>query len=63
MNDNHEPIRTIQDVIAYLFEALRNMRTYPIDGDFEEGYERAFNDIMYHLMANASPKSTAAVDA
>jgi hypothetical protein len=40
-------------------EMRSNMRTYPIDGDFDEGYERAFNDIMYHLMANASPKTTA----
>jgi hypothetical protein len=59
MTENNQSIFNIQDVIAYLFEALRNMRSYPIEGDFEEGYERAFNDIMYHLMANASPKSTA----
>lgn len=48
-------IITVENVIEYLFASLRNMRPYPIEDDFQEGYERAFNDIMYHLLAITSP--------
>jgi hypothetical protein len=45
-------ISTVEDVIAYLFEALRNMRSYPLEDAFQEGYERAFNHVMYHVLAS-----------
>lgn len=51
LNDTDQPISSVDDVIAYLFEALRNMRDYPLEDEFQEGYERAYNDVMYHLIA------------
>jgi hypothetical protein len=50
-NNTDQQIATVDDVIAYLYDALRNMRDSPLEGDFEEGYERAFNNVMYHLLA------------
>jgi hypothetical protein len=44
---------TVEDVIAYLYDSLCNMRTYPLEDDFQVGYERAFNDVMYHLLESS----------
>ncbi len=49
--DTDHQIASVEDVIEYLFDALRNMRAFPLENDFQEGYERAFNDVMYHLLA------------
>jgi hypothetical protein len=52
MPDNaDQQIANVNDAIAYLYDALRNMREHPLEDDFQEGYERAFNDVMYHLLA------------
>lgn len=51
-------ISTVEDVIEYLFTSLRNMRAHQIENEFQEGYERAFNDVMYHLSASASCAAT-----
>jgi hypothetical protein len=42
---NDLTLRTVEDVIGYLYDALCNMRTYPLEDDFQVGYERAFNDV------------------
>jgi hypothetical protein len=59
LNDTDQPISSVDDVIAYLFEALRNMRDYPLEDEFQEGYERAFNDVMYHLIAHSTKPMSA----
>jgi hypothetical protein len=51
--------RTVEDVIEYLYDALSNMRTYPLEDDFQVGYERAFNDVMYHLLASSKSEQLA----
>jgi hypothetical protein len=58
MTDKNRTISTIEDVITYLFEQIRNMRTYPLEDEFQEGYERAFNDIMYELLPFATAADT-----
>jgi hypothetical protein len=35
------------------------MRTYPLEDDFQVGYERAFNDVMYHLLASSQSETLA----
>lgn len=50
----NKPLSAVEVVVEYLSISRRNMRTYPLEGEFQEGYERAFNDIIYHVMTNTS---------
>ena len=53
-NTQNQTPATVQDVIDHLHDAVTKMRAYPLESDFEKGYEKAVNDVMYHLLA-ASP--------
>ena len=53
-NTQNQTPATVQDVIDHLHDAVTEMRAYPLESDFEKGYEKAVNDVMYHLLA-ASP--------
>jgi hypothetical protein len=59
IDHTNNSISTVEDVIAYLHNALSSMRTYPLEDDFQEGYERAFNDVMYHLLSASTAKANA----
>jgi hypothetical protein len=47
---------TVEDVLDYLSDEIQGMRNDPPENDFQRGYEKAFNDLMYQV-SSASPKS------
>jgi hypothetical protein len=47
---------TVEDVLDYLFDEIQGMRNDPPENDFQQGYEKAFDDLMYQVWS-ASPKS------
>jgi hypothetical protein len=49
-------LTTVEDVLDYLFCDIQDMRNHPPEGDFQQGYERAINDLMYQVWL-ASPES------
>jgi len=49
-------LATVEDVLDYLFNEIQGMRNDPPENDFQQGYEKAFNDVMYQVWS-ASPKS------
>jgi hypothetical protein len=54
-----KPVQTLvtaQDVIEYLWELLCESRKHGVENHFDLAYDRALNDVMYHLM-RASPDS------
>jgi hypothetical protein len=56
---NNTPIRiytTVQDVIESLDNFLCKTRKLPLGNDFDLGYEKAFNDVLHHLL-EVSPES------
>jgi hypothetical protein len=55
-NISNHRLTTVQDVLDYLFYKLEDLRTHPLEDDFQRGYEEAFNTVMYQVWA-ASPKS------
>jgi hypothetical protein len=57
-NPSNQTFLAVEDVISYLYDALCNMRTYPLEDDFQLGYERAFNDVMYHLLESSPSAKT-----
>ncbi len=59
MTEDSKSISTVEDAIEYPFVSLRSIRTYPFEEE-QKGYERAFNDIMHHLLAGGFRKSTTA---
>jgi hypothetical protein len=40
---------SVNDVLDYLFDALRNMRSDPLEDDFQRGYDKAFYDLMHQV--------------
>ena len=45
-------LTTVEDVLDYLFFAvLEDMMTYPPEGEFPQGYQSAFDDLMYQVWA------------
>src|SRR6266540_378027 len=53
MTDSNQCISTVNDVITYPLREIRSKRANPLEDAFQEGYERAFNDIMYELLPYA----------
>ena len=48
---------TAQDVIEYLWSLLYKKRSCRIENDFQFGYDRALNEVMYRLMfASSKPE-------
>jgi hypothetical protein len=57
LNTPNQTHTTVQDVIEYLDDLLCKMSNLPLENDFELGHERAFNDVMHHLLdATADPE-------
>jgi hypothetical protein len=50
----NQTLTTARDVLEYLWGSLCKMRNCRIENDFDFGYERALNDVMYHLMRSTS---------
>jgi hypothetical protein len=48
-NTPDQTLTTVRDVIEYLDDTIRNLRTDPIDSEFGFGWERAHYDVMYRL--------------
>ena len=55
-NISNHRLTTVRDVLDYLFYKLEDLRTLSLEGDFQRGYEEAFNTVMYQVWT-ASPKS------
>ena len=49
-------LTTVEDVLDYLSDEIQGMRSDPPENDFQRGYEKAFDDLMYQV-SSASPKS------
>jgi hypothetical protein len=49
-NTSNQTPSTAQDVIDYLHDAVTKMRAYPLESDFEKGYEKGVTHVMYHLL-------------
>jgi hypothetical protein len=47
---------TVENVLDYLSDEIQGMRSDPPENDFQRGYEKAFDDLMYQV-SSASPKS------
>jgi hypothetical protein len=56
-NNTNQPISSVDDVLAYLFDELRKMRSEPLEDDFHEGYEQAFREVLCHVLKRSAKPS------
>jgi hypothetical protein len=48
-NTPDQTLRTVRDVVDFLDNTIRNLRSYPLESEFGFGWERAYYDVMYRL--------------